>query len=173
MVLRSRPVRRAIADTLKPWRARSRIMTSSPSVTIQALPQSTEGTMGYERLHGSKASAPEPCRCVSLGKVHPPNLRSIHPALTAARRHLGQALGQPSAQVVQQRHRFLLAHRQALGGQKPIDTPLNTVQRGDLLHALGGDRRALGLVHDHCLADPKHRHAGTSLSGSALRCRVR
>src|SRR6187200_1127486 len=82
MVLRSRPVRRAIADTLKPWRARSRIMTSSPSVTTQALPQSTEGTMGYERLHGSKASAPEPCRCVSLGKVHPPDLRSIHPALT-------------------------------------------------------------------------------------------
>ena len=38
--------------------------------------------MGYERLHGSKASAPEPCRCVSLGKVHPPDLRSIHPALT-------------------------------------------------------------------------------------------
>ena len=41
--------------------------------------------MGYERLHGSKASAPEPCRCVSLGKVHPPDLRSIHPALTAGR----------------------------------------------------------------------------------------
>jgi hypothetical protein len=40
--------------------------------------------MGYERLHGSKASAPEPCRCVSLGKVHPPDLRSIHPALTRA-----------------------------------------------------------------------------------------
>src|SRR4051794_15838407 len=35
MVLRSRPVRRAIADTLKPWRARSRIMTSSPSVTMR------------------------------------------------------------------------------------------------------------------------------------------
>jgi hypothetical protein len=40
--------------------------------------------MGYERLHGSKASAPEPCRCVSLGKVHPPDLRSIHPALTGS-----------------------------------------------------------------------------------------
>jgi hypothetical protein len=38
--------------------------------------------MGYEWLHGSKASAPEPRRCVSLGKVHPPDLRSIHPALT-------------------------------------------------------------------------------------------
>jgi transposase InsO family protein len=29
--------------------------------------------MSYERLHGSKASAPEPCCCVSLGKVHPPS----------------------------------------------------------------------------------------------------
>src|SRR3954469_15996190 len=81
MVLRSRPVRRAIADTLKPWRARSRIMTSSPSVTTHALPQSTEGIMSQGRLHGSRASAPEPCRCVSLGNVHPPDLRSIqvHP----------------------------------------------------------------------------------------------
>src|SRR3954452_24682576 len=82
MVLRSRPVLRAIADTLKPWRARSRIMTSSPSVTTHALPQSTEGIMSQGRLHGSRASAPEPCRCVSLGNVHPPDLRSIHPALT-------------------------------------------------------------------------------------------
>ena len=38
--------------------------------------------MSQGRLHGSKASAPEPCRCVSLGNVHPPDLRSIHPALT-------------------------------------------------------------------------------------------
>jgi hypothetical protein len=53
--------------------------------------------MSYERLHGSKASAPEPCRCVSLGKVHPPDLRSIHPALTAratgiARSTIGRGL---------------------------------------------------------------------------------
>ena len=38
--------------------------------------------MSQGRLHGSRASAPEPCRCVSLGNVHPPDLRSIHPALT-------------------------------------------------------------------------------------------
>jgi hypothetical protein len=41
--------------------------------------------MSQGRLHGSRASAPEPCRCVSLGNVHPPDLRSIHPALTHAR----------------------------------------------------------------------------------------
>src|SRR3712207_296683 len=98
MVLRSRPVRRAIADTLKPWRARSRIMTSFPSVTTHALPQSTEGIMSYGRLHGSRASAPEPCRCVSLGNLHPPDLRSIHPALTdaavtAAQCPVGAAVG--------------------------------------------------------------------------------
>ena len=39
--------------------------------------------MSQGRLHGSRASAPEPCRCVSLGNVHPPDLRSIHPALTS------------------------------------------------------------------------------------------
>ena len=44
--------------------------------------------MSYERLHGSKASAPEPCRCVSLGKVHSPDLRSIHPALTAKKQQM-------------------------------------------------------------------------------------
>lgn len=42
--------------------------------------------MGQGRLHGSEAPAPEPCRCVSLGKVHPPDLRSIHPALTVSAR---------------------------------------------------------------------------------------
>ena len=48
--------------------------------------------MSQGRLHGSRASASEPCRCVSLGKVHPPDLRSIHPALTQTLRRQGHPL---------------------------------------------------------------------------------
>jgi hypothetical protein len=69
--------------------------------------------MGYEWLHGSKASAPEPRRCVSLGKVHPPDLRSIHPALTAR----GQGSGEPC------KSRGLRTVLWAAGGEIPPADP--------------------------------------------------
>ena len=56
--------------------------------------------MSQGRLHGSRASASEPCRCVSLGNVHPPDLRSIHPALTGAEAQAAcQARGVPTTPI--------------------------------------------------------------------------
>jgi hypothetical protein len=45
-VLRSSPVGRAIADTDRPWRCRSRIMTISPSRPTSAAPVQDESSIG-------------------------------------------------------------------------------------------------------------------------------
>src|SRR6478672_5523118 len=83
MVLRSWPVRRAMAETDRPCRARSRIMTSSPRVTT-GCSQNARGHPGaWPALPGPRGSPPGPGSGAELRNFQPALPGRIHPAATA------------------------------------------------------------------------------------------
>src|SRR6478609_3585670 len=82
MVLRSWPVRRAMAETDRPCRARSRIMTSSPRVTT-GCSQNARGHPGaWPALPGPRGSPPGPGSGAELRNFQPALPGRIHPAAT-------------------------------------------------------------------------------------------
>src|SRR6476660_2404936 len=83
MVLRSWPVRRAMAETDRPCRARSRIMTSSPRVTT-GCSQNARGHPGaWPALPGPRGSPPGPGSGAELRNFQPALPGRIHPAATS------------------------------------------------------------------------------------------
>src|SRR4051812_1709014 len=84
MVLRSWPVRRAMAETDRPCRARSRIMTSSPRVTT-GCSQDAEAHPGpWPALPGPGGSPPGPGSGAEPRNFQPALPGRIHPAATKA-----------------------------------------------------------------------------------------
>src|SRR3954452_23665589 len=82
MVLRSWPVRRAMAETDRPCRARSRIMTSSPRVTT-GCSQNARGHPGaWPALPGPRGSPPGPGSGAELRNFQPALPGRIPPAAT-------------------------------------------------------------------------------------------
>src|SRR3954466_8212063 len=80
MVLRSWPVRRAMAETDRPCRARSRIMTSSPRVTT-GCSQNARGHPGaWPALPGPRGSPPGPGSGAELRNFQPALPGRIPPA---------------------------------------------------------------------------------------------
>src|SRR5215218_6849395 len=84
MVLRSWPVRREIAETLSPCRARSRIMTSSPRVTTGCSRDAGWHHRAWPAPPGPGGSPPRPGSGAGLGNFQPALLGSIHSAATPA-----------------------------------------------------------------------------------------
>src|SRR4051812_14899408 len=110
-VLRSWPVRRAMAATVSPCWARSRIMTSSPSVTTA----SSHDAGRHLGVDGRPA--PGPGRCAEPRKFRSALLGSIHPAATGL--ELMPGLSHPGAQGRELAVNRLLALL-ALGGDPCI-----------------------------------------------------
>src|SRR3954452_454509 len=84
-VPRVSPVRRAIADTLKPCSCSSRITINSLNRTTPDLPRTVRGKVVTCRaLHRDPASngQPPPSHRAEVVKIQPPDLERIHPAMT-------------------------------------------------------------------------------------------
>jgi hypothetical protein len=80
----------ADANLLIPSRRRSRIITTSPSVTNTALPRSLEAMPAYGDEPGCPPfRSPRPAK---LRNFQPPHLRSIHPTATDELATAGDAL---------------------------------------------------------------------------------
>src|SRR4051794_20834362 len=97
-VPRVSPVRRAIADTLKPCSCSSRITISSLNRTTPDLPRTVRGKVITRRaLHRDPApnGQPPPSHRVEVVKIQPPDLERIHPAMTP--RNMAQTRVGPGA----------------------------------------------------------------------------
>src|SRR3954453_20986747 len=89
-VPRVSPVRRAIADTLKPCSCSSRITISSLNRTTPDLPRTVRGkVITCRALHRDPApnGQPPPSHRVEVVKIQPPDLERIHPAMTRSGSH--------------------------------------------------------------------------------------
>src|SRR5215211_3366913 len=84
-VPRVNPVRRAIADTLKPCSCSSRITISSLNRTTPDLPRTVRGKVITCRARHRDPAAdgqPPPSHRVEVVKIQSPDLERIHPAMT-------------------------------------------------------------------------------------------
>src|SRR4029453_19423677 len=99
-VARVSPVRRAIADTLKPCWCNSRITISSLNRTTSDLPRTIEGKVASCRALPYDADLRDlrsHRSCIEVIKIQSPDLARIHPPLTrGAREALG---GEPAHPV--------------------------------------------------------------------------
>jgi len=93
-VLRCRPVRRAIAETVIPCWCNSNITISSANLTTHRLPRHIGGEVASVRTPFRRARLSQHSACrprIEMSDFQPPDLARIHPAMTQYRQALQRA----------------------------------------------------------------------------------